>query len=64
MTEPAAPDDTATTIWPRRQRVVCECGTLLSAGIEPSRFGRCSTCVLKYAEESADTLRDIMLSFR
>ena len=64
MTEPAAPGDSTTTIWPRRQRVVCACGTQLTAGADPAAFGRCSACVLKDAEESADILKDIMQSFR
>ena len=65
MTEPAAPSDSTTTIWPRRQRVVCACcGTQLTAGADPASFGRCSACVLKDADESADILKDIMQSFR
>ena len=64
MTDPAAPNDATTTIWPRRQRVVCECGIQLTAGADPATPGRCSACVLKDAEESADILKDIMQSFR
>ena len=56
---------THTTVWPRRLRVVCGvCGVQLTAGIDPSTFGRCAQCVQREADDNRSILADIQRSYQ